>query len=122
MAGDVLRSISYGSAGPQQVDGPPEYVATIWWDPTVSADVVQVAVHGLIVAMIGCASHPIEAPSAVNFTVPVGFPIPLLVPFELAVNVTGCANCDGFTLEATVVAVVTPVAPREYTRARPVLG
>ncbi len=54
-------------------------------------------------------------PSSLNWTVPVGVPVPS-VSATVAVKVTGHPNMDGFAVEVTAVVVVE--AAGEYRRTR----
>ena len=69
--------------------------------PTVSADVVKVALPALKLAV-----PSVTAPSR-KVTVPVGVPDPGATALTVAVNVTDCPNSDGFTDEVTVVELLS---------------
>jgi hypothetical protein len=73
-------------------------LAETGWFPAASAAVVWVATPALRVTGV-----PELAPSITNCTVPVGVPLPEVT---VAVNVTDWPNTDGFTDEATAVAVL----------------
>ncbi len=80
----------------------PLYTAVIVWLPTVSALVEHCAVPPDKATALQPA---IVAAPSLNWTVPVGVPLPGAVTLTVAVNVTLCPKTDGLAFDMTAVVV-----------------
>src|SRR5439155_21134157 len=76
------------------------YAAVTVWVPTLSAEVLSVAVPEL------SATGACGVPSMVKVTVPLGVPEPGETALTVAVNVTVWPETDGLAEETTVVALL----------------